>query len=152
MQTRSTRNKEYLCVLKTSSWTLDYYWFSATDICFSYLCLSTRQKVEELLANGKAYYCFCSDRRLDILRKDALRRREVPKYDNRCRHLSNEEVHSNLEKGSPRCVRFKVNEFESCFLHAYFYSSIVVFCLVNLVFRTLYGSDFRRTYSRCVAV
>lgn len=60
------------------------------------------------MAKNRAYYCFCTDRRLDLLRKDALRRREVPKYDNYCRHLSTEEIQEKLAAQIPYCIRFKV--------------------------------------------
>lgn len=68
-----------------------------------------RKEVEKLLENGTAYYCFCSDRRLNLLKKDAIRRREVPKYDNRCRNLTKKEVEEKLQNGSSHCIRFKVN-------------------------------------------
>lgn len=41
--------------------------------------------INRLLENGHAYHCFCSDRRLDLLKKEAIKSREIPKYDNRCR-------------------------------------------------------------------
>lgn len=41
--------------------------------------------VNKLLENGHAYHCFCSDRRLDLLKKEAVKLRQIPKYDNRCR-------------------------------------------------------------------
>lgn len=47
-----------------------------------------QEHVNKLLENGSAYHCFCSERRLDLLRKEALRTRQVPKYDNRCSHLT----------------------------------------------------------------
>ena len=54
---------------------------------------------------------FVLQRRLELVRKDALRRRETPKYDNKCRHLHPEEVQENLSKNIPYCVRFKVIQF-----------------------------------------
>lgn len=41
--------------------------------------------VNKLLETGHAYHCFCTDRRLELVKKEALRTRQVPKYDNRCR-------------------------------------------------------------------
>ena len=61
-----------------------------------------------VLQSGAAYFCFCSQRRLELLKKDALRRREVPKYDNRCRHLTSEEVEAKLKVDSPYVIRLKV--------------------------------------------
>lgn len=61
-----------------------------------------------LLENGSAYKCFCSERRLEILRKEALKLREIPKYDNKCRYLTKDEAEEKLAKGEKSCVRFKV--------------------------------------------
>ncbi|RZC35110.1 glutamate--tRNA ligase, mitochondrial, partial [Asbolus verrucosus] len=69
-----------------------------------------RKNVKTLLENGSAYYCFCTEKRLDLLRKEALRAREVPKYDNRCRNLSREEVEMKLSKGEQHCIRFKLSQ------------------------------------------
>ncbi|XP_017011657.2 nondiscriminating glutamyl-tRNA synthetase EARS2, mitochondrial [Drosophila takahashii] len=68
--------------------------------------------IDELLQNGTAYRCFCTERRLDLLRKEALRTRQVPRYDNKCRHLTEKEVDSLLVKGTPHCIRFKLTDHE----------------------------------------
>nr|XP_016935900.2 probable glutamate--tRNA ligase, mitochondrial [Drosophila suzukii] len=68
--------------------------------------------IEELLQNGTAYRCFCTERRLDLLRKEALRTRQVPRYDNKCRHLTETEIDSLLAKGTPHCIRFKLTDHE----------------------------------------
>lgn len=68
-----------------------------------------QEQVKVLLENETAYRCFCSSRRLEMIRKEALQARLVPKYDNRCKHLSKEEIQDNLRKNKPFCIRFKVN-------------------------------------------
>lgn len=73
-----------------------------------YCVIYSREQVEVLLQNGSAYRCFCSDHRLDLLRREALRLRQVPKYDNKCRHLSKEDINDKLKRGEPYCIRFKV--------------------------------------------
>jgi len=45
-----------------------------------------RQVVADLLAAGKAYYCYCSKERLEKLRADQMARKEKPRYDGYCRH------------------------------------------------------------------
>ncbi|KAF6207077.1 hypothetical protein GE061_018316 [Apolygus lucorum] len=67
-----------------------------------------REEVEKLIKRNAAYYCFCTENRLELLRKDALRNRKVPKYDNHCRHLSSDEVKAKLASGLSKCVRFKL--------------------------------------------
>lgn len=47
-----------------------------------------RQHAERLIAEGKAYPCYCTEEELEVRRKEALARRELPKYDGRCRRRS----------------------------------------------------------------
>lgn len=61
-----------------------------------------------ILDSGDAYHCFCTEKRLELLRREAIRQRQVPKYDNKCRHLSAAEVEQKLEAKEPSCIRFKV--------------------------------------------
>lgn len=56
--------------------------------------------IEKLIEEGHAYYCHCSQERLDKLRKDQQKAGEKPKYDGKCREL-------NLEKSDSSVVRFK---------------------------------------------
>lgn len=80
---------------------------------YSYFLLNFyRKHVEDLLNNGSAYRCFCTERRLDLLRKEAIRRREVPKYDNKCRHLTKENIMELLSENKSYCVRFKLGDYE----------------------------------------
>lgn len=64
--------------------------------------------VERLLAEGHAYYCFCSKERLKALKSAQLARGQMPKYDRRCLALAPEEVEARLEAGEKATVRFKV--------------------------------------------
>lgn len=61
---------------------------------------------EELIKKGKAYRCFCTKERLDSLRENA----DEPGagYDRHCRNLSDEEVQSLLDKGTPYVIRQKM--------------------------------------------
>lgn len=67
-----------------------------------------QKEVNHLLRNGAAYKCFCTEDRLELLRREALKNREIPRYDNRCRHLTNDQVEKNVASGIPYVVRFKV--------------------------------------------
>lgn len=44
-----------------------------------------RAVIEQLLAEGKAYHCYCSRERLETLRSGQLERKEKPRYDGLCR-------------------------------------------------------------------
>jgi len=59
-----------------------------------------------LLAEGKAYPCFCSKEDLEQMRNRALLMKKPPKYDERCRRLSDSERRARLEKGEPHVYRF----------------------------------------------
>ncbi len=62
---------------------------------------------EQLVKEGKAYYCFCSKERLDELRKNAPEG-SVIGYDRHCRNLSPEEVEEKLKAGIPYVIRQKM--------------------------------------------
>ncbi|KAF5298460.1 hypothetical protein FQR65_LT01239 [Abscondita terminalis] len=67
-----------------------------------------REQVHTLLDRKLAYRCFCTNKRLDLLRVEALRTRQIPKYDNRCWHLTEEEIDRKMRKNEPFCIRFKL--------------------------------------------
>ncbi len=60
---------------------------------------------EELVKSGNAYYCFCTSERLNNLREEASKKKEVFKYDKHCLHLSKEEIEENLSKNVPYVIR-----------------------------------------------
>lgn len=72
-----------------------------------------RREVKKLLENGSAYYCFCTERRLELLRKDAIRASETPKYDNRCRHLTPVQVAEKLANNDSMCIRYVIDLSEN---------------------------------------
>lgn len=61
-----------------------------------------------LVESGHAYRCFCSETRLELLRKEAAKNREIPRYDNRCRNLTAAEVAKNVDSGVPHTLRLKL--------------------------------------------
>lgn len=69
-----------------------------------------RKAAETLVKRNAAYYCFCTPSRLEILKKEALRMRQTPRYDNRCRHLSAEQIEKRLARGSPYVIRFHLDQ------------------------------------------
>jgi len=62
---------------------------------------------ERLIAEDKAYYCYCSPERLDEMRKAQQARKEPPRYDRRCRDLTPEERDQMEASGIAPVVRFK---------------------------------------------
>ena len=67
------------------------------------------QAVNKLLESGNAYKCFCTEKRLDLLRKEAARNRINNKYDGRCRHLSPSEIESKVSNRMPYTIRLKLD-------------------------------------------
>lgn len=44
--------------------------------------------IQQLMGSGHAYYCYCSKEELDELRAEQMANKEKPRYNGRCRHLS----------------------------------------------------------------
>ena len=59
---------------------------------------------KKLIDKGEAYYCFCTQERLDSL-KTVVNGEEIMTYDKHCLHLSKEEVAENLASGMPCVIR-----------------------------------------------
>ncbi len=57
--------------------------------------------IQQLLDKGLAYYCYCSREELDVMREEAMTRKEKPRYDGRCR------VRSEPREGVEPVIRFK---------------------------------------------
>jgi glutamyl-tRNA synthetase len=66
------------------------------------------EAVDRLLAEGKAYRCFCTPERLDQMRRQQMAAKLPPKYDGTCRRLTSEEVSANIEEGKPFTIRMSV--------------------------------------------
>lgn len=62
-------------------------------------------EVKKLLDSGSAYHCFCTERRLELVRKQAIRLQQKLGYDNKCRHLTAEQVEQKLSNKVSSCVR-----------------------------------------------
>jgi len=67
-----------------------------------------RQYARQLIDADHAYYCFCSEERLEKVRKQQLERHGRSKYDQHCRRLTAKERQSRLEAGMPHVVRMKI--------------------------------------------
>src|SRR4051812_12718270 len=60
-----------------------------------------------LLADDKAYECFCTEADVRARNEDAMRRGRTPGYDGRCRNLSAAEREAFIAEGRARSVRFR---------------------------------------------
>ena len=67
-----------------------------------------REFADRLSQEGKSYKCFCSEERLEKLRKEQLSKGKMPRYDGRCRSLSKEEIAKMESSGLQPVLRFRV--------------------------------------------
>lgn len=66
--------------------------------------------VQQLLASGAAYPCFCPQDLIEQKNEALLAAGKMPKYDRTCCGLTKDEVDSRLATGEQAAVRFKVPE------------------------------------------
>lgn len=77
-----------------------------------------REVCDQLLAEDKAYRCYCTREELDAMRAEQMARKEKPRYDGRCRNLDSNNRGSDPQSGSgpmaanaestaPFVIRFK---------------------------------------------
>jgi glutamyl-tRNA synthetase len=65
---------------------------------------------EKLVADGRAYYCFCTKEELEQRRQAAVAAGRAPQYDESCRKISREEAVARKNAGAACAVRFAVPE------------------------------------------
>lgn len=61
--------------------------------------------IEQLIADGHAYRCYCSKERLETLREQQMANKQKPRYDGCCRHLTAEQHQQRADQ--PYVIRFK---------------------------------------------
>ncbi|MBI3485932.1 glutamate--tRNA ligase [Candidatus Daviesbacteria bacterium] len=69
-----------------------------------------QKEAQKLVAEGKAYHCFCTKEDLDKEREDRQELNLPLVYSGKCRHLSTEDIKTNLDMGKPAAIRFKMPE------------------------------------------
>jgi glutamyl-tRNA synthetase len=67
-----------------------------------------QKAAENLVAEGKAYKCFCTPERLEAMRKEQEAKKEAPHYDRCCLRLTSEEIAAKEEAGEKSVIRFKM--------------------------------------------
>lgn len=69
-----------------------------------------RQYIDQLLQNGSAYRCYCTEEELAKERERLLSKGEMPRYLGRCRNLSPEDCSRMIADGRVPVIRFRVPE------------------------------------------
>ncbi len=62
---------------------------------------------DELLKQGKAYFCYCSSEALAERKKEAFQKGTPPGYNGKCRNLSPEERVEQEREGKEKVIRFR---------------------------------------------
>jgi glutamyl-tRNA synthetase len=104
-----------------------------------------REVIDQWLAEGKAYHCYCTKEELEQLRNDQLARKEKPRYDGRCRHRT------EPREGVTPVVRFR-NPEEGAVVVDDAVHGQVVFRNSELDDLIILRSDGNPTYNFCVTV
>jgi len=68
------------------------------------------EHTERLLAEGKAYRCFCTQEELEVERKLAAAGQLPQIYSGRCRALQPAEIEKNIADGKPFAVRLRIED------------------------------------------
>jgi len=104
-----------------------------------------REVIDQWLAEGKAYHCYCTKDELEQLRNDQLARKEKPRYDGRCRHRT------EPREGVTPVVRFRNPEDGTVVVNDAVHGP-VVFQNRELDDLIILRSDGNPTYNFCVTV
>ena len=63
---------------------------------------------DQLIEDGKAFYCFCTEEELAEIKEQAIRENRPPHYDGRYRHYPKAQALQRINAGERPVVRFKV--------------------------------------------
>lgn len=63
---------------------------------------------DQLIEQGRAYPCFCSEQQLAMTRKSQRASGQPPRYPGTCRHLSTDEIAAKRQQGLPATLRFRI--------------------------------------------
>jgi glutamyl-tRNA synthetase len=66
-----------------------------------------QQYAQQLIASDQAFYCFCSPEKLEKVRTEQQKNKQIPHYDGTCRHLDPDEARRRVLAGEKHVIRFK---------------------------------------------
>jgi glutamyl-tRNA synthetase len=105
-----------------------------------------REVLQQLLREGKAYYCYCTRDELDALREEQRRRKEKPRYDGRHRNYQ-----GPPREGVEPVIRFK-NPTDGEVVVDDLIRGAIVFQNTELDDLIIARADGSPTYNFCVVV
>ncbi|HCP08217.1 MAG TPA: glutamate--tRNA ligase [Candidatus Moranbacteria bacterium] len=73
-----------------------------------------KKYADQLVKEGKAYYCFCGPERLEKMREEQIANKQSPMYDRYClKDVKSDEVNEKLKSNCAYVIRLKVPENET---------------------------------------
>jgi len=67
-----------------------------------------KKYIDQLLAEGKAYKCYCTPEELEAARQEAIAKKLPPRYNGKCKHLTGAQRAELEAKGRKPAVRFNM--------------------------------------------
>lgn len=74
---------------------------------------SYQKAVNQLMRDGYAYYCYCSEEECEAERRQLMDQGETPRYLGKCRNLTEEQKRRLEEEGRKPVVRFRVPDHQT---------------------------------------
>ena len=108
-----------------------------------------QETVQQLLAEGKAYPCYCSKERLAKLREEQIAARQKPRYDGYC--YDAQHVHGKPLNDKPYVIRFRNPQVGTVVFNDLIHGPIHT-ANAELDDMVLIRSDAMPTYNLCVVV
>jgi glutamyl-tRNA synthetase len=112
---RERSNNEALQDLYDTFQWLDIHWDEGPDLGGPYGPYVQSERFElyarharQLVEKGRAYYCYCSEERLERLREQQKKEKKQQGYDRHCRNLSEEQRREYEAQGIKPVIRFAV--------------------------------------------
>lgn len=69
-----------------------------------------KKYAQQLLDEGKAYYCYCTEEEIAAERKALMAENKMPIYQGHCRHLTAEQIEAYKAEGRKPTIRFRTPE------------------------------------------
>lgn len=76
-----------------------------------------KKYTDKLLAEGKAYYCYCTPEELEAEREELQAQGKMPRYMGKCRNLTPEQRAAYEAEGRKPTIRFRVPEGQDIVVH-----------------------------------
>ena len=108
-------------------------------------------EAERLLAEGKAYRCFCTPGKLEAEREKQRQAKQPFRYARTCRDLTSDEIEKRLAEGEKYSLRIKLPSFGEVVVHDLIHGD-VSFDLTQLDDFVIMKSNGMPTYNFAVVV